>query len=282
MDKRKKLIYAGIVIFAVIGIFLVIILSRKKIGFELFTARTGIKNIEDIEYIIFCMDNENSEKVTTYYITDKDLIRKIYDIFDKAVYTKTKTDYFNNYKTNLLYEITFCQTLEKNRNLTMFGYNVESEATLLAWPTIESNYGSVEDDFFDYGIDHYVVKVDTDLCGELQKICENDLDYITMQKIEELLEKKKILNVFDFYGYIHEQTGKYHPNEETAENLYQINRMEIADYEGYLELKNQYTTVYSENIEDCRWYHDILSVALYNNDGELQEVLYERQDLMEK
>ena len=69
--------------------------------------------------------------------------------------------YIFTMKTDFLYKLTFCQTLEKNRNLTVFGYYVESDDSLLAWPTVESNYGTGEDDFWDYGIDHYVVKVDT-------------------------------------------------------------------------------------------------------------------------
>ena len=206
----------------------------------------------------------------------------MYDIFDKTVYTRTKTDYFKNYKTDLLYELTFCQTLKKNHNLTVCGYYVESDDSLLAWPVIESNYGTVEDEFWDYGIDHYVVKVDTDLCKELQKICENDLSYITMEEIEKILEKKENLNVLDFYGFIHEQTGKYYPNGDLSQDARQINQMEIVDYEGYLKLENECTTVYSENIEECRWYHDILSIALYNNNGELQEILYEKQELEEE
>lgn len=281
MNKRKMFIYAGITVIVMVVMILVMILGRQEINFELFAARTGIKSVQDVEYVIFYMENEDSEKRTTYYITDKDLICKMYDIFDKTVYTKTKTDYFKNYKTDLLYEITFCQTLKKNRNLTVLGYHVESEDTLLAWPVIESNYGSVEDEFWDYGIDHHVVKVDTDLYREIQKICENDLNYITMEEIEKNLEKKENLNVFDFYGYIHEQTGKYYPNGDLSQDARQINRMEIADYEGYLELENECTRIYSENIEDCHLYRDILSITLYNNNGELQKVLYERQVLTE-
>ena len=282
MNKKKMFIYAGIAVVVIIGIILVMISGRQEINFEIFAARTGIKSVEDVEYVMFYIEKEDRTKRTTYYITDRDLIHKMYDIFDKTVYTRTKADYFKNYKTDFLYKLTFCQTLEKNRNLTVFGYYVESDDSLLAWPTVESNYGTGEDDFWDYGIDHYVVKVDTDLCKELQKICENDLSYITMEEIEKILEKKENLNVLDFYGFIHEQTGKYEPNEEPAENLYDINRMEIADYEGYLELRNQYETVHSENIEECRWYHDILSIALYNNNGELQEILYEKQELEEE
>lgn len=276
MSKKRKIVYLGAVIAIVVGIIIMIILNRQEINFNLFTSRTGIKDIEDIEYIMFYMNNDKRENITRYYITDKDLIHKIYDIFDETVYTKTKTDYFGDYDTNLLYKITFCQTLEKNRNLTIFGYDVETEDTLLAWPTVESNYGTGQDDFWDYGIDHYVVKVNTDLYRQLQKICENDLRYITMGEIEEIIEGKERPDIFDFYGYLHEQVGEYCPNEEPAENLYRINRLKIGDYEGYLEVRNQYETVHSENIEGCHWYHDILSVTLYNNDGELQKVLYER------
>ena len=236
IKKRKMFLYTGIVAVVVAGIIFMMISGKQEINFEIFAARTGIKSVEDVEYVMFYMEKEDRTKRTTYYITDRDLIHKMYDIFDKTVYTRTKADYFKNYKTDLLYELTFCQTLKKNHNLTVCGYYVESDDSLLAWPVIESNYGTVEDEFWDYGIDHYVVKVDTDLCRELQKICENDLSYITMEEIEKILEKKENLNVLDFYGFIHEQTGKYEPNEEPAENLYDINRMEIADYEGYLEL----------------------------------------------
>ncbi len=282
MNKKKMFIYAGIAVVVIIGIILVMISGRQEINFEIFAARTGIKSVEDVEYVMFYMEKEDRTKRTTYYITDRDLIHKMYDIFDKTVYTRTKTDYFKNYKTDLLYELTFCQTLKKNHNLTVCGYYVESDDSLLAWPVIESNYGTVEDEFWDYGIDHYVVKVDTDLCKELQKICENDLSYITMEEIEKILEKKENLNVLDFYGFIHEQTGKYYPNGDLSQDARQINQMEIVDYEGYLKLENECTTVYSENIEECRWYHDILSIALYNNNGELQEILYEKQELEEE
>ncbi len=282
MNKKKMFIYAGIAVVVIIGIILVMISGRQEINFEIFAARTGIKSVEDVEYVMFYIEKEDRTKRTTYYITDRDLIHKMYDIFDKTVYTRTKTDYFKNYKTDLLYELTFCQTLKKNHNLTVCGYYVESDDSLLAWPVIESNYGTVEDEFWDYGIDHYVVKVDTDLCKELQKICENDLSYITMEEIEKILEKKENLNVLDFYGFIHEQTGKYYPNGDLSQDARQINQMEIVDYEGYLKLENECTTVYSENIEECRWYHDILSIALYNNNGELQEILYEKQELEEE
>ncbi len=282
MNKRKMFLYTGIVAVVVAGIIFMMISGRQEINFELFADRTGIKSVEDVEYVMFYMEKEDRTKRTTYYITDRDLIHKMYDIFDKTVYTRTKTDYFKNYKTDLLYELTFCQTLKKNHNLTVCGYYVESDDSLLAWPVIESNYGTVEDEFWDYGIDHYVVKVDTDLCKELQKICENDLSYITMEEIEKILEKKENLNVLDFYGFIHEQTGKYYPNGDLSQDARQINQMEIVDYEGYLKLENECTTVYSENIEECRWYHDILSIALYNNNGELQEILYEKQELEEE
>ncbi len=282
MNKKKMFIYAGIAVVVIIGIILVMISGRQEINFEIFAARTGIKSVEDVEYVMFYIEKEDRTKRTTYYITDRDLIHKMYDIFDKTVYTRTKTDYFKNYKTDLLYELTFCQTLKKNHNLTVCGYYVESDDSLLAWPVIESNYGTVEDEFWDYGIDHYVVKVDTDLCKELQKICENDLSYITMEEIEKILEKKENLNVLDFYGFIHEQTGKYYPNGDLSQDARQINQMEIVDYEGYLKLENECTTVYSENIEECRWYHDILSIAFYNNNGELQEILYEKQELEEE
>ncbi len=282
MNKRKMFLYTGIVAVVVAGIIFMMISGKQEINFEIFAARTGIKSVEDVEYVMFYMEKEDRTKRTTYYITDRDLIHKMYDIFDKTVYTRTKTDYFKNYKTDLLYELTFCQTLKKNHNLTVCGYYVESDDSLLAWPVIESNYGTVEDEFWDYGIDHYVVKVDTDLCKELQKICENDLSYITMEEIEKILEKKENLNVLDFYGFIHEQTGKYYPNGDLSQDARQINQMEIVDYEGYLKLENECTTVYSENIEECRWYHDILSIALYNNNGELQEILYEKQELEEE
>ena len=282
MNKRKMFLYTGIVAVVVAGIIFMMISGKQEINFELFADRTGIKSVEDVEYVMFYMEKEDRTKRTTYYITDRDLIHKMYDIFDKTVYTRTKADYFKNYKTDFLYKLTFCQTLEKNRNLTVFGYYVESDDSLLAWPTVESNYGTGEDDFWDYGIDHYVVKVDTDLCKELQKICENDLSYITMEEIEKILEKKENLNVLDFYGFIHEQTGKYYPNGDLSQDARQINQMEIVDYEGYLKLENECTTVYSENIEECRWYHDILSIALYNNNGELQEILYEKQELEEE
>lgn len=282
MNKRKMFLYTGIVAVVVAGIIFMMISGKQEINFELFADRTGIKSVEDVEYVMFYMEKEDRTKRTTYYITDRDLIHKMYDIFDKTVYTRTKTDYFKNYKTDLLYELTFCQTLKKNHNLTVCGYYVESDDSLLAWPVIESNYGTVEDEFWDYGIDHYVVKVDTDLCKELQKICENDLSYITMEEIEKILEKKENLNVLDFYGFIHEQTGKYYPNGDLSQDARQINQMEIVDYEGYLKLENECTTVYSENIEECRWYHDILSIALYNNNGELQEILYEKQELEEE
>ncbi len=282
MNKRKMFLYTGIVAVVVAGIIFMMISGKQEINFELFADRTGIKSVEDVEYVMFYMEKEDRTKRTTYYITDRDLIHKMYDIFDKTVYTRTKTDYFKNYKTDLLYELTFCQTLKKNHNLTVCGYYVESDDSLLAWPVIESNYGTVEDEFWDYGIDHYVVKVDTDLCKELQKICENDLSYITMEEIEKILEKKENLNVLDFYGFIHEQTGKYYPNGDLSQDARQINQMEIVDYEGYLKLENECTTVYSENIEECRWYHDILSIAFYNNNGELQEILYEKQELEEE
>ena len=282
MNKRKMFLYTGIVAVVVAGIIFMMISGKQEINFEIFAARTGIKSVEDVEYVMFYIEKEDRTKRTTYYITDRDLIHKMYDIFDKTVYTRTKTDYFKNYKTDLLYELTFCQTLKKNHNLTVCGYYVESDDSLLAWPVIESNYGTVEDEFWDYGIDHYVVKVDTDLCKELQKICENDLSYITMEEIEKILEKKENLNVLDFYGFIHEQTGKYYPNGDLSQDARQINQMEIVDYEGYLKLENECTTVYSENIEECRWYHDILSIALYNNNGELQEILYEKQELEEE
>lgn len=113
MNKKKMFIYAGIAVVVIIGIILVMISGRQEINFEIFAARTGIKSVEDVEYVMFYIEKEDRTKRTTYYITDRDLIHKMYDIFDKTAYTRTKADYFKNYKTDFLYKLTFCQTLER-------------------------------------------------------------------------------------------------------------------------------------------------------------------------
>ena len=52
MNKKKMFIYAGIAVVVIIGIILVMISGRQEINFEIFAARTGIK---EFRYVCLCL-----------------------------------------------------------------------------------------------------------------------------------------------------------------------------------------------------------------------------------
>ena len=53
MNKRKMFLYTGIVAVVVAGIIFMMISGKQEINFELFADRTGIKSVEDVEYVMF-------------------------------------------------------------------------------------------------------------------------------------------------------------------------------------------------------------------------------------
>ena len=276
MRSKKTIMGITAIMVVVIVVVIAVLMSRKQIDFELLATKTGIESTEDIEYVMFYIGSRSELYETKYYITDRELIEKIYHIFDEVEY-KDKNG-FDDVKTNLLYCVWFGQPIEENANLVIYGYNVKGTDTMLAWPILADNYGSVKSAYWEKIMKNEDLTVNTDIQKKLQEIVDNDLKNITMEEIKTIFAEKDIPEIFDFYGYLHEQTGLYNPNEEPAEKLYQINRLEIEDYDGYLEVKNQYETVYAPDLENCHWYHDILSVCLYSSEGDLQEVLYERKD----
>lgn len=276
MCSKKTVVCIIIAFAAITALFIAVILSREKIDFELLAEKTGIEQVEDIEYVMFYMGCNSEMRATKYYITDRELIEKIYHIFDKVEYRDKAIP--DSDKLELVYYVRFGQSMGENANLDIYGYRVEGKNTMLTCPKLADNYGSGRTAYWEKVMKNDDLIVDTDIQEKLQEICDNDLKYITMEEIEAVFAEKTVPEIFDFYGYLHEQTGLYNPNEEPAENLYQVNRLEIEDYEGYLEVKNQYETVYDPDLSNCRWYHDVLSVSLYNSGGELQEVLYEREN----
>lgn len=279
MNLKTFLSKSGVaVLLVVVGVIVVILLSLRKLNFQLFLSGTGIENTEEIEYICFSLGSDTSEYTTTYYITDRQQIEKIYDIFNGTGYSQCSENYSGNNREKKTYQIRFGQSLEENRNLLICGYEIEGEDIWLAMPLVESNYGTCESASWEEDLKTGHVYVDMNIAAKLQSFCDSELTYITMDEIEEITENDGGLDVFDFYGYLHEQTDVYNPYDEPAERLYQVNRLEIADYDGYLEVNNQYMTVYDEDVNNCKWYRDILRVSLYDKDGELQRILYEKRD----
>ena len=274
MGSKKTKLGITAVMVIIIVVFIAVLLGRKKINFELLATKTGIESTEDIEYVMFCIGSRVRVYETKYYITDRDLIEKIYHIFDEVEYKDKNIS--DNTKTNLLYSVRFGQSMEENANLDIYGYNIEGTNTMLAWPVLADNYGSSRLAYWEKILKNQDLTVNTDIREKLQEIVDNDLKNITMEEIETIFAEKDIPEIFDFYGYLHEQTGLYYPNEEPGEKVYQINRLEIEDYDGYLEVRNQFETVSDPDLEKCQWYHDILSVCLYSSEGDLQEVLYEK------
>ena len=62
MTLKKKIIYLGAPIFIIVGLIITIIMGRKKINFESFNSKTGINSIQDIEYIMFYINEGGAWK----------------------------------------------------------------------------------------------------------------------------------------------------------------------------------------------------------------------------
>ena len=66
MNKRKMFLYTGIVAVVVAGIIFMMISGRQEINFEIFADRTGIKSVEDVEYVMFYMEKEEKNHLLHY------------------------------------------------------------------------------------------------------------------------------------------------------------------------------------------------------------------------
>jgi len=300
IQKRKKQILMLIILLSVIAVFFIIThrisQSHKKehfmaetedyesyiqkygtgetLQYSYFTDNSGITE-DNLLYLIlevYERNNAKNEKPVKYYIKDKDIIRKIFQILNETDYFVSNMEFRNSNSKEYSDACRLCLISDKEYSMDWFGYYTPSEDTYIFSAGLFSSqnlFSGVEaqwiDKYFYYGFfaDEKIMQVLTD-------IIKNDIRKITMEDIKEILSSSAPPVIQDFYGYLHTLAGQYHPlSTETGYDEY---RLDIENEEAYLLIRN------IDWANEDSMAQDILSIGLYDADGNLKELLYEKQE----
>ena len=297
--KRKKLILLLIVLLSAVAAFFIV--TRKiseshktehsiiktedyksyieKYGtgetlkYSYFTDNSGITK-DNLLYIILEVNDKNNspnQETVRYYIKDKAIIDKIFQALNETDYYVSNMEFRSSKSDDYSSACRIRFISNRESSLDWFGYYTPSEDTFIFSAGLFSSknlFYSVEaewiDKYFSYGFfaDQKIMQVLTD-------IVENDIRKITMQEVKEILSSKMPPEIQDFYRYVHTLIER--PSLLSAETGCYEYRLDIEGEEGYLLVRN------NESGTDDSINLDILSIGLYNKDGTLQELLYEKE-----
>ena len=247
--------------------------TGEILQYSYFTDNSGITKDNLLYIILQVYEKDNAEigKTVSYYIKDKDIIGKIFQVLNETNYFVSDMEFRNATSKEYPSACRLRFISDKEYSLDWFGYYTPSEDTCIFSASLFSNknlFGGVEarwiDKYYYYGFfaDQKIMEVLTD-------IIKNDIRKITMEEVKEILSSETLPVIQDFYGYLHTLNDQYHPL--SVETGYDEYRLDIENEEEYLLIRNM------ETLYEDKAVLDILSIGLYDADGKLQELLYEKE-----
>lgn len=246
--------------------------TGETLPFSYFTSNSGITE-DTISYIILKVyeKNEASPKTSVgYYIKDRAIIKKVYDVLNQTEYMVSNMDFRNN--SNEYLSACRIQFIGSGENsLDWHGYYTPSDDTyiFLAGLLSSTNLLGIDAQWVDKYY-YYGFFADSKIMQTLNDIMENDIKQITIEEIRTILSVEEIPVIQDFYGYLHTQTDHRSSITEPLESFYYEYRLDISDYDGYLLIRNaDWSSEYSMG-------QDIFGIYLYDMQGNLLETLYEK------
>lgn len=260
---RKKVMILAVIVLFCGGLALALFITQKNL--RSFFRDAGIKKVEDVAYVEFEI-YDGKKFQTPYYITDREQIKDMYQL-----YVKTGYKIYEGGLEDTSGEEDACIVrfgAENGKIATFYEYYKKDEDIYTVMGMIDGGYYNILK-----GYDKIVVK--KDFREALQEFVESELEEISLEDVRKMVKNTEDeLDVFDLYAYKHEKIDEYDSVEDELENMYELCKFELADDDGYIEVKCQNHKLYMPEDEDCRWYRNILSIELYDADGNLIEAIY--------
>lgn len=246
------------------------IMTGKTFSFEDVLKETKISEICEIEITVPSKKQERT--MLNYFFTAEDKMQEIQKFVSEYEYMESSVKLDGSH--TILWTAKYKQSNDRILNMMA----TQSERTdLVEIIFLLENIGGVQIEFesgwvADYGLKGFFV--DSKVSDKILKMI-SDSEKISKEYIVHSLQNTSGLpSMTDFFCFNHEWQNSYKNNN--TEESYDVYMFELSDIEGYVLL---YCVDYciARISQNQRW-RNVFRIELYNNAGELTEILYDNQE----